>query len=462
MRFRRVENTVMDAGTEPVARSGPWWSRKQIWAAGWLLAALWAGTFPVISSLDTHRLWGASAALGYAAAAAVSYGLPGPRGQRVAVTVALAGAVVSPLLFLVLTGQAQSEVEVIERSGRLLLEQGTPYLPHPDEVSDYTPYLPAMAVLGIPRVLFGDHSGAARLLGDARIWCAAVFLVGLHGGHLIFRRSGSPAAGVRRHERTPYGTGVAVLIASPVVALPLCVSGVDLPLTGLCCVALALAARARPVAAGVALAVACSLKWTAWPAIAVAVALLVCVAGRRAAVRCAGTAVAGAALLIVPSALLSSAAMVEQVLAFPTGRGDLQTPAASPLPGRLLADLGTAGWFAAVGLLVCGAFTVAVSLVLRPPAHLRAAADRLAIGLCVAFALAPAGRFGYLALPLVLMGWARLSAGPRQPVPGQPVRDAEPEVAALAGPSRPPCAVSRPPYAAPRSPYASVGAGGDR
>ncbi|MFE3882132.1 hypothetical protein ACFXPQ_04285 [Streptomyces lydicus] len=97
-------------------------------------------------------------------------------------TLALAGAVVLPLLFLVLTGQAQSEVEVIERSGRLLLEQGTPYLPHSSEVSDYTPYLPAMALLGIPRVLFGDHSGAAKLLGDARIWCAAVFLLGLHGG----------------------------------------------------------------------------------------------------------------------------------------------------------------------------------------------------------------------------------------------------------------------------------------
>ncbi|MFE3882133.1 hypothetical protein ACFXPQ_04290 [Streptomyces lydicus] len=261
------------------------------------------------------------------------------------------------------------------------------------------------------------------------------------------------------------------------VALPLCVSGVDLPLTGLCCVALALAARGRPVAAGAALAVACSLKWTAWPAIAVAVALLVCVAGRRAAVRCVGTAVAGAALLIVPSALLSSAAMVEQVLAFPTGRGDVQTPAASPLPGRLPAGLRTAGWCVAVGLLVCGAFTVAVSRVLRPPAHLRAAADRLAIGLCVAFALVPAGRFGYLALPLVLMGWARLSAaGPRQPVPGLSVRDAEPALAPLTAPSRPPCAAPRPPCAASRSPcaasrspcaasrspYASVGAGGER
>ncbi|MEU3091973.1 hypothetical protein ACWCQ0_28050 [Streptomyces massasporeus] len=44
----------------------------------------------------------------------------------------------------------------------------------------------------------------------------------------------------------------------------------DLPLTGLLFLTLAFAARRRPVAAGLALAAACSLKWTAWPAVAVA------------------------------------------------------------------------------------------------------------------------------------------------------------------------------------------------
>ncbi|WP_308369348.1 MULTISPECIES: glycosyltransferase 87 family protein [unclassified Streptomyces] len=251
----------------------------------------------------------------------------------------------------------------------------------------------------------------------------------------MLRRSGVPAPSTGQREQIPYGTAVAVLIASPVVALPLCVSGVDLPLTGLCCLALALAARGRPAAAGLALAVVCSLKWTAWPAIAVALALLGCVAGRRAAVRCTGIAAVGTTLLIVPSALLSPAAMVEQVLAFPTGRGNLPTPAASPLPGRLLADLGPAGWYAAVGLLVCGALAVALYLVRLPPAHLRAAADRLAIGLLVAFTLAPAGRFGYLALPLVLMGWARL-VDAREPLPSLPVRGARPDGMALVVPSR--------------------------
>ncbi|MFE2322374.1 hypothetical protein ACFXD5_00330 [Streptomyces sp. NPDC059385] len=449
MRFRRVEYPVTTAGTvtEPAAPSHPWWNRRGTWPTGWLLAALWAAAFPVISSLDTHRIWGTSAALGYAAAAAVTYGVPGPRARRAGVTVALIGAVVVPLVLLVLTGRAQSEVDVIERSGRLLLEQGTPYLPHPYKVTDYTPYLPAMALLGIPKALVGDHGWAARVLGDARIWCAAVFLLCLHRARLTLRRSGPAVTPTGGGERMTYGTGVAALIASPVVALPLCVSGVDLPLTGLCCLALALAAVGRPAAAGLALAVVCSLKWTAWPAIAVAVVLLGSVAGRREALRCAGTAVAGATLLILPGAVISPAAMVQQVLAFPTGRGDLPTPAASPLPGRLLADLGPAGWYAAVGLLLCGGLAVAVSLVRRPPAHLRAAADRLAIGLMVAFTLAPAGRFGYLALPVVLVGWAR-SAAPRERARSLEVRGGRPARAALVVPSR--------------RPYAPAGTGGGR
>lgn len=50
---------------------------------------------------------------------------------------------------------------------------------------------------------------------------------------------------------------------------------------------------------------------------------------------------------------------------------------------------------------------MAVSLLVRPPRTVVAAADRLAIGLTTAFLLAPAGRFGYLALPVLLTVWAR-------------------------------------------------------
>ncbi|MGW2866832.1 glycosyltransferase 87 family protein [Kitasatospora sp. NPDC001225] len=352
-----------------------WW-----WCGGWLVAAGWAGAFPVVSGLGPHRSWGAWAACGYLLAA-LAVVLVRRRGREVSVAVAALGAVLVPLLLLVLDGRGQSEVGVIERSGSLLLHTGTPYLTEPRTVEEYTPYLPGMALLGLPRALLGGSP-----LGDARLWCAAVFLV------CVLR---TVPAGRR--------LGAAALTASPVVALPLCVSGVDLPLTGLCWLALVRAAERRPVAAGLALAAACALKWTAWPALAVVAALLAATAGRRAALRGTAVAVGAAALAVLPVALRAPGPLVEQVFAFPTGRGGLPTPAASPLPGRLLADLGPAGWCAAVGLLLLAGLAVGASLAVRPPRTAPAAVHRLALGLTAAFLLAPAGRFGYLALPLVLV-----------------------------------------------------------
>ncbi|EST38522.1 hypothetical protein N566_06975 [Streptomycetaceae bacterium MP113-05] len=384
-----------------------------MYGGGWLIAAAWAAGFPLISTPEPHRLWGISAGFGYLCAAIAAF-WPSRLGARsFPVALALTGAVVLPLLYFVLTGSGQSEVGVIERSGMLTAQQGTPYLADPRTVGEVTPYLPGMALFGLPRAVLGEEVWLLRLLGDARIWCAAAFLACLWGGHKVMRRSAAREPG-RAERDYPYGLVVAVLIASPVVAMPLCVSGVDLPLVGLFCLALAFASRGLPVPAGLALAAACSLKWTALPAVAVAVCLLACVAGRRAAVRCAGATLAGAVTLVLPSVLLSPGPMVQQVLAFPTGRGEFQTPAGSPLPGKLLADLGPVGWCAAVTLLLAGGLAVAVSLVVRPPYDLVSAADRLAVGLCLAFLLAPAGRFGYLALPVVLVVWARLASGSRR------------------------------------------------
>ncbi|MGP4004784.1 glycosyltransferase 87 family protein [Streptomyces sp. 8N706] len=391
----RCDGRVLTFQTQPE------WKHRLLWCGGWLVAAMWAGVFPLLAAPEPHRVWGASAGVGYLCAAGAALW---PRGRSVSVGVAVGGAVVVPLLVLLVTGGAQSEVGVIERSGVLTLHQATPYLADPRTVVEVTPYLPGMAVFGLPRAVLGD-SGWLPQLGDARLWCTAAFLGCLWGARRVIGR----AVGGR--------VTLGALVASPVVALPLCVSGVDLPLTGLLCLALAYAARRRPLAAGLALAAACSLKWTAWPAIAVAVSLLAQRAGLRAAVRAAAVAVAGTVVLVLPSALLSPGPLVQQVFAFPTGRGEWETPAASPLPGRLLADLGPVGWYAAVALLLAGGLAVGVSLVVRPPHDLVTAADRLALSLCLAFLLAPAGRFGYLALPVLLVVWVRLVRGAPRAVP---------------------------------------------
>ncbi|MFJ8162676.1 glycosyltransferase 87 family protein [Streptomyces sp. NPDC096136] len=382
-------------------------SRTARWTAGWLLAAAWALSFPLFSTLAPHRLWGWCAGAGYlAAAAATALGR-----RRAALGAALLGAVAVPLLYLVLTGQGQSEVGVIERSGRLLLDTGKTYVDQPAGVGEYTPYLPAASLLGLPRALLDGGSGgggewAVRLLGDARVWCAAVLFAGLRAGRRLLGAGPSPL--------------LPLLVASPVVALPLAVSGVDLPLAGLCCLALAAAASGRPGLAGAALGAAGALKWTALPAVAVAAALLGSRSGSRAAVRCAAVAGAVTAALVLPGALLQPAELWRQVFAFPTGRAPVPTPADSPLPGHLLAELGPWGWYLTAALLVSAGLGVALSLRVRPPRTLVAAADRLALGLTLAFLLAPAGRFGYLALPALLVVWAR-SAAPAGPLPSRVV-----------------------------------------
>ncbi|MET9402626.1 glycosyltransferase 87 family protein [Kitasatospora sp. NPDC002965] len=392
--------------------------------------------------------------------------LPRRWASRCAAAVAIAGAIAVPLVVLVATGQGQSEVTVIERSGELLLRHGTPYLAEPHTVAEYTPYLPGMALFGLPRALLGSDGWPVRMLGDARVWCAAAFFgclvaaVGPHRTRLRLRHRGGPvpASGPAVGPVGPrVGTQVAALIASPPVALPLCVSGVDLPLTGLCCLALALAGRARPLGAGAALALACALKWTAWPAVAVVAALLAATAGRRAAVRATATALVGTAAIVLPGALRAPGPLVQQVFAFPTGRGGLPTPASSPLPGRILADLGPAGWYTSLTLLLLAGLAVAASLALRPPRDATGAADRLALGLGLAFLLAPAGRFGYLALPALLVLLARLSARDR------PGADRARTATAVPAPSvRAPALLAPPPRAdgcvrpAPRRPTTPV------
>jgi phosphatidylinositol alpha-1,6-mannosyltransferase len=374
-----------------------------------LVAAGWAAAFPLVSRLANQRLWGTLAAPAYLLAGAAVLLLPRRIAARAAAGVALLGAVLLPLAVLALRSRAQSEVGVVERSARLLLHTGTPYLPHPAAVTEYDPYLPGMALFGLPRALLGRAGPAALLLGDARLWFALAFLGGL-------------AAGWRLLARGPWRSGLLPLLlltGSPVIALSLAVGGVDLPLIGVCCLGLALADRGRTTATGAVLALACALKWTAWPALPVAVLLLRQHAGWRPALRAAALAVAAVAAVLLPFVLTRPQDLWLQVVRYPLGLTAVRTPAGSPLPGKLLADLGPGGRAVALVLLLACGLAVAGWVLLRPPGSAVAAADRLAAGLTTAFLLAPAGRFGYLALPAVLVGWPRLAARSRSGQPGQ-------------------------------------------
>ncbi|WP_328425842.1 hypothetical protein [Streptomyces sp. NBC_00443] len=253
----------------------------------WTGCAAFALSLALVTTLTPHRIWGLCAAVGYAVAAQLARRSPRPWGERGAVA-ALIGSVV-PLTLMIAAGAAQSEVQVVEHSGALLLDSGSPYVPHPAGVDDYNPYLPGMAIFGIPHTLFGGTP-----LADARVWFCGVFLASmlvaarradlnrlLRGGISGGTASGRAASSGGNSSGGKASPNAVLLLASfPAVALPLAVGGVDLPVIGLMCLGLALAGRGGSgTAAGLAMGAAAALKWTAWPLLPVGLVLLAATAG---------------------------------------------------------------------------------------------------------------------------------------------------------------------------------------
>ena len=190
----------------------------------------------------------------------------------------------------------------------------------------------------------------------------------------------APHQGRRRAGRRHQALRRAVFaVTTPVLALPLAVGITDPPVLALFCVALAClgagpaargaASRAtglrglvsphrirpsRPAGAALAIGIACAMKITAWPALPVIAVMIAARDGRRAAWRfvaasavTAGTAIAAAA----PAALAKPTVFLHNTVLYPLGLTRHLTPAASPLPGHLLAATGTAGRWAAICLL---------------------------------------------------------------------------------------------------------------
>ncbi|MFB6834352.1 glycosyltransferase 87 family protein [Streptomyces hydrogenans] len=330
----------------------------------WAGCALVALGLALVSDLGPHRMWGVVAGTGYGVAAALACG---ERSRPAARSVAVAGGVVVPLVSSVAAGLGQLEVAVVERSGWSLLTTGSPYVAAPEAVSDFNPYLPGTALFGV-------------LPGDPRWWLGGAFVAAL------------AAAGLHRSR----------LLACPLIALPLAVGGTDLPVVGLMCLGIVLAGQGRPGRAGLALGAAAALKWTAWPALPVALALIAAGRGSWAALRYAAVALIAAAAGVLPIALSDPSGFHRNVIAFPLGLTDTTSPAASPLPGHLLAAYVPGGKVIALVLLVVSALFMAASLVVWPSVTVRAAAARLALGLGLAMVLMPSTRFGYLVYPLTL------------------------------------------------------------
>jgi hypothetical protein len=401
-----VEHTQVE-GREPIPAHQHWLSWRRLLIANGAFAIY--ATAQAVDTGDADRTWAIWAAAGYGVTTVIFWLI---RRKNVPLIlpmlVALAGALAAPVTWLASRVAPTAEVKVISQSAVLLLHHGTPYLGggQLENVLSYNPYLPVMALFGMPRAL-----GATGLFGDPRVWLTAVSIA------LIFAAF-SVAAPHRHCDDCRHGVllSTVFIAASPVIAFPLAVGITDPPVIALMFLTLALIAKPSGLmrAAG-ALGVAAAMKATAWPALPVFTAMLAARDGVRKAWRFAAATVViaiGLAVLLAPLGLANPKTFLQNTVLFPLGLTKHKTPAASPLPGHLLADTGMAGHWAAVGLLVAAGVAFVVWLIVRPPRDTRAAAWRLAIGLTVMFTLAPATRWGYFVYPIGLVGWLLLTRPP--------------------------------------------------
>ena len=389
---------------EPTPVHQHWLNRRRLLIANGAFAVY--ATALAVDTGHADRTWAIWAAVGYGVTTVILW-LTRHRNVPLILPllVSLAGALAAPVTWLATRVAPTAEVKVISQSAVLLLQHGTPYLAggQLDSVLSYNPYLPVMAVFGMPKAL-----GATGLWGDPRVWLTAVSIALIWAAFTI-------AAPHRHCEDCRHGVVLSTVFiaASPVIAFPLAVGITDPPVLALMFVTLALIARPSGlIRAAAALGVACAMKATAWPALPVFTAMLGARDGARNAWRFLVTAAGVAVLLSVamaPAALANPYAFLQNTVLFPLGLTKHKTPAASPLPGHLLADTGMAGHWAAVGLLVAAGVGFAVWLIVRPPADARASAWRLALGLTAMFTLAPATRWGYFVYPIGLVGWLLLT-----------------------------------------------------
>lgn len=414
---------------------------SRIVAVLFALFAAYAALF-ALASHGAESDWGAWATGAYGAAAILAAWC-WRRFPGIPVLAALVGAFLVPAVVLPNNLGPTSEVRVVARAASLWLAHGTPYLTSNQLVSwrSYDPYLPGMSIFGLPHAV-----GLPGALGDPLSWLALVAIVVLVAAFFVAAPDGARQCAPCRRQTV---LAALLLLSTPVFAFPMALGVTDPPVIALMCLGLALAVRGavpsphfRPVLsvlsvtaadgeasgisgsetsprrhghallAGLAIGLACALKATAWPALPVVFALIVVRDGGRAAGRFAISALGiffALTALTAPKLLAQPKGLWQNLVEYPLGLSHRVTPAASPLPGHVLAEAGTLGHIAAIGLFGAAALLVGLSLIVWPLRDIAQASMRLAIGLAAMFILAPDTRFGYFTYPVGILAWLLLA-----------------------------------------------------
>ncbi len=395
------------------------------------------GTFARAVSPD-YREWARMAVGPYFAGALLSLVLarrrsrgaaPRSRRPRAAVAVALLLlTVVLPLSLEVVwraqapasstRSQAQPEVAVIERAGDRLAQLRDPYPSTPTvpgvspasdtpglDASAFFPYLPGMAVFGL---LNPTSPGGA--VGDARLaLTGATFLI---AAGALFAAAGQAGNGDRKLRVAQ------VLIVLPTGALPLVTGGDDLPVLALMLLGLVYAARRRPVAAGLALGLAATTKFTAWGLLVLLAFGVYDKTGRRAPRAYLLAACAVALPVGLAGFFADPHAFLVNVVLFPLGLTKVHSPAASPMLGQeLVVLLPHLKRLLTVLLLGVAAFTILFALATRTPRRPSAVARFTACAIVLVVVVAPATRFGYFIYPANLLVWGGFLRSLEPPAP---------------------------------------------
>jgi glycosyl transferase family 87 len=426
-------------GFNRVKRISPEWGDALLYFASALFALLTIYT----SDNALYQVWGRMAlspfAFGAVASALLAWALRRRRHRnpggalterqhrrawfaRIAVAVCVfAGALAIPLGYEILWrfdgvagSHLQPEVTSVEVGGQDLVHGQDPYTKlvrldhpakyHPPGAPDYPgflPYLPLMAVAGIPSEIWPNNG-----LSDARIFfCLTTLAVAAVALYLC-------RADARRKIRA-----IQALVILPLASLPLATGGDDIPVAAFLLLAVVLAQRRRPFLSGVAFGIASAMKFTAWPLAALALFAARDRKGERRPFSMLAGMIVVAVPTIFPFVLRGPSALIDDVVLFPLGLSAIPSTAASALPGHVIVTAFPSLHRAlplSVGIVL--AVLLARHLYRRTPSTAAEVCMIAGVVMSVLILLAPDPRVGYLLYPINFFVWAYLLAEPaREP-----------------------------------------------